>query len=264
MKHLPSKQELTIAGQRLCYTLAGEGEGPVIVLINGSGGPLEAWYKLYPQIAQLGSRVLAYDRPGVGGSAKPTTPQTGAAAVALLRGLLGALALPGPYLLLGHSFGGLHANLFARLHPEEVMGVVLLEATAPADVGSMREHQTAAQRAVNRLLNLFSRPDPNDEVSQERQTVAQIAAAPPFPAVPLRVITGAKTLPGWMTSAAALDLRRRHQQGLLALSPQGVQLLAERSGHFPQMSEPALVIEAVAQVLSAGVPSSQGVLHAIR
>lgn len=254
MKHLPSKQQLTIADQGLCYTLTGEGAGPVIVLINGSGGPLEAWYKLYPRIAQLGSRVLAYDRPGVGGSAKPTVPQTAAAAVALLRGLLGALGLPGPYLLLGHSFGGLHANLFARLHPEEVSGVVLLEATAPSDIGSMRQFQSAAQRTINQLLNLFSRPDPNDEVSHEQQTVAQIAAAPPFPAVPLRVITGSKTMPGWMTSVAAMEQRRRNQQGLLALSPQGAQLLAERSGHFPQMSEPALVIEAVAQVLSIGVP----------
>ncbi|QRN94446.1 alpha/beta hydrolase [Archangium violaceum] len=249
MKNLPEKRATTINGQKLQYTLSGQGK-PAIVLINGAGGPLDAWYKLFPEIERLGT-VVSYDRPGVGGSARPVEAQTGEVVVRQLRDLLRELGVAGPFVLVGHSFGGLHANLFARLHPREVAGVVLLEATAPEDVGMMKHHQSGMQRAINGLLNVFSRPDPNDEISNEHRTVADIAAAPAFPDVPLRVVSGGKVPPGWMTSAEALSLRARNQEALVRLSPRGQRIVAERSGHFPQMSQPELVIEAIAQVSSA-------------
>ena len=128
------------------------------------------WYKLHPHIEKLGT-VVVYDRPGVGDSPRAAAPQTGKAAVETLRKLLRQIGVKPPYVLVGHSFGGLHANLFARLHPGEVAGVVFLEATAPEDIGMMKQHQSTLARAVNRLLNLFSSPDPDDEVSVERETV---------------------------------------------------------------------------------------------
>ncbi|PTL81169.1 alpha/beta fold hydrolase [Vitiosangium sp. GDMCC 1.1324] len=247
MKNLPQRREVTIEGRRLTYSVAGQGKPP-IVLINGAGGPLEGWYKLYPAIEKLGT-VVAYDRPGVGGSSRPTEPQTGEVVVRTLRRLLHELGIEGPYVMVGHSFGGLFANLFARLYPKDVMGVVFLEATAPDDIGMMKAHQSRAQRVMNGALNFFSRPEPNDEISNEARTVAQIAEAPAFPDVPLRVVSGGKTPPGWLTSAEALRLRARHQEALASLSSQGERIVADRSGHFPQMSQPELVLDAIAQVV---------------
>jgi pimeloyl-ACP methyl ester carboxylesterase len=249
MKNLPEKRAITLDGQKLQYTLSGRGK-PAIVLLNGAGGPLDAWYKLFPEVEQLGT-VVSYDRPGVGGSARPVEAQTGEVVVRKLRRLLHELGVAGPFVLVGHSFGGLHANLFARLHPREVAGVVLLEATAPDDVGLMKLHPSRMQRAINGLLNFFSLPDPNDEISNEHRTVADIAAAPAFPDVPLRVVSGGKVPPGWMMSAEALRIRARNQEALAGLSPQGQHIVAERSGHFPQMSQPELVVEAIAQVIAA-------------
>ncbi len=247
MKHLPKKREAVVDGQKLAYTIAGQG-APAIVLINGAGGPIEGWYKLYPEIETL-STVVAYDRPGIGGSPRANEPQTGKAVVHTLRLLLQQAGIQPPYVLVAHSFGGLHANLFARLHPDEVAGVVFLEATSPDDVGMMKEYQSAAQRVLNGALNIFSRPDSNDEVSNERRTVEQIKAAPPFPHVPVCVLSGGKKPPGWMSDPKALEMRNTHQEQLARSSSRGSRRVAQGSGHFPQMSEPAFVLDAIRKVL---------------
>ncbi|UXY16914.1 alpha/beta hydrolase [Chitiniphilus purpureus] len=249
MKHQPPRRTVIVDGQTLAYTLAGQGTAR-IVLLNGAGGPLEGWFRLYPQLERLGV-VLAYDRPGVGGSPRSPHPQTGEAAVCTLRGLLQAVRLEPPYLLVGHSFGGLHANLFARRHPDEVAGVVFLEASAPEDVVGMKAHQTLVQRALNAVLARRARPDPYGEIGQERMTVAQIAAAPPFPDVPVCVLSGGKAPPRWLMAPEALALRRSNQAQLARLSPRGWCTVAARSGHFPQLSEPQAVLDAIAQVQAA-------------
>lgn len=249
MRNLPEQRVIEIEGQRLAYGMAGQGS-PAIVFINGAGGPMEGWFRLFPDVAQLG-QVFIYDRPGVGGSGKPVAPQTVELGVRQLRGLLRHAGVPAPYVLVAHSFGGLYANLFARLHPDEVAGVLFLEAAAPEDVGALNAHASPFQRIVQRVLNLFARPDPHGEVAQEALSVAQIAAAPPFPAIPVTVLSGARQPPGWAATPAAREARERSQQGLAALSPQGRRVMAAGSGHFPQMSEPRLVLDAISGLLAA-------------
>ena len=109
----PLKSHATlIEGQMFRFARAGQGS-PSIVLIGGAGGPLDGWFKLYPEIEALGT-VFSYDRPGTGGSPKPTEAQYGETVVAQLRLLLQFAKVPPPFVLVAHSFGGLHANLFAR------------------------------------------------------------------------------------------------------------------------------------------------------
>lgn len=167
-----------------------------------------------------------------------------------LRRLLGQAGVKPPYLLGAHSFGGLHANLFARLHPSDVADVVFVEATAPEDVGSMKEHQANAQRLVSGLLKLLVKHDPNGEVQHKTQTVEEIRAAPPFPEVPVVVLSGGKLPPGWMSSPQARVLRDQHQFALARLSPCAERVAAPGSGHFQPLSEPGLVIDAVQRLLA--------------
>ena len=81
------------------------------------------------------------------------------------------------------------------------------------------------------------------------ETVRELQAAGPFPDVPLVVVTGGKAPPAWMMSAAAAGARRAHQQELARLSPHGEQVIAQRSGHFPQLTEPQLVLDVLAQLV---------------
>jgi pimeloyl-ACP methyl ester carboxylesterase len=73
--------------------------------------------------------------------------------------------------------------------------------------------------------------------------VAQIEGAGAFPDVPLAVVTGGNTPPKWLMPPAALDIRRANQRELVRLSPRGEQVIAQRSGHFPQLTQPDLVLD---------------------
>jgi pimeloyl-ACP methyl ester carboxylesterase len=146
---LIDKRIVVIDDLKIEYATSGMGS-PAIVLVNGAGGPLESWHKLLPHIEILGT-VLAYNRPGVGRSTKPVEPQTGDVVVRSLRGLLGHLRLSPPYVLVGHSLGGLYVNLYARSFPGEVTGVILLDAAAPEDAGLVSEYSTAIQRTPHML-----------------------------------------------------------------------------------------------------------------
>jgi pimeloyl-ACP methyl ester carboxylesterase len=249
MKNHPKMHHMDVDGQKLAYTFTGSGR-PTIVLINGLGVPLSAWNSLYPGLEKLGT-VVAYDRSGVGGSSPPLVPQTGDVVVRMLRRLLVEAGAEGPYVLVGHSFGGLYANLFARQHPNDVAGVMFLEATAPEDVAMMKRHQGKVSRALNAMFSVFSRPGPNSELSNEAETVAQLIAAPAFPNVPLCVVSGGKAFPSWLVAPEAARLRAENQASLALLSPQGRHVIALQSRHFPQITEPALVVSSIEQVVSA-------------
>jgi len=249
MKNLPEQQPIEIDGHKLTYTVSGSGR-PAIVLINGMGVSLTAWNKLFPEIEKLGT-VIAYDRPGVGKSSRPQAAQTAATAVQMLRCMLSKIGIGGPYILVGHSIGGLYANLFARLYPEDVAGVMMLEATAPEDVGSLELHQTKVARVINAVFDLFTRRQPNHERNHVTESVTQLSAAPAFPEIPVCVVSGEKALPAWLVSPEAVRLRTKNQAALAQLSPRGWQVIASASGHYPQLSEPELVADVLAQLVSA-------------
>ena len=231
----------------LRFSLSGQGS-PTIVMLNGAGAPLEGWYKLFPEIEKLGT-VVTYDRPGSGASARAREPQLGTTIVLQLRALLREIGARPPFLLVAHSFGGLHANLFARVYPQETCGVLFMEASAPNDVLHMKRYRTRLQQAIASLLDRVAPPDPNDEISNELETVAEIEEAPAFPPIPITVLSGGKRLPRWMASSEALAERARNQEALARLSPLGVRIVAPGSAHFPQMSEPQLVLDALSALV---------------
>lgn len=247
MKALPQSRILTVGGSALEYARAGMGS-PTIVLINGSGGPIEGWHRVFAELESLGT-VIAYNRPGIGKSTKPATPQTGEVMVETLRALLLALKLAPPYLLVAHSFGGLIANLFARCHPQDVSGIVFLDATAPEDIAAMAAFESPTQRFLRGVVDRVFGQDPFGETTHAQRTVELIAQAPSFPDVPVWAITGGKPAMAWLTPPPALAARAAHQLHLASLSPRGKQIVAARSGHFPQFSEPEVVIQVVREAI---------------
>lgn len=248
---LPALRSLNTSAGRVGCVLSGSGPA-TLLMFNGAGVTLEGWRGLYPGIEKLG-QVLAWNRLGVGGSDAPRSPQTGEVVVATLRELLAQLQLKPPYVLVGHSLGGLFANLYARLHPGEVAAVMLLEAAHPRDREVLSQHETQFARGLSKLFSLpqvLFRRNLHSEIECLQDTVRQLGAAGPFPAVPLAVVTGGKTPPGWLMSPAAVGARRAHQQDLARLSPRGEQVIAQHSGHFPQLTEAPLVLRTLEKLIA--------------
>lgn len=231
--------------------------GPAIVLINGAGGPLAGWMRVWGGLTALGT-VVAWNRPGLGASDRPRVDQTSEAVTRQMQALRCALAIPGPCVLVGHSLGGLHALHFARSHPADVAAAVLLEATAPDDVAAMSDQASPLQRGLLTLVNRLWPPDPHSEVVHAPASAAQVQALPPFPPVPLAVVTGTRPALAWLTPRSQQVARRQHQGALARLSPAGSQVLAQRSGHFPQLSEPGLVVQVIADVCRAAGAGRMG------
>jgi pimeloyl-ACP methyl ester carboxylesterase len=247
---LPAIHALQTRRGRIGYVLSGRGK-PSIVLFSGAGVSLQGWEPLYPGIARI-SRVLGWNRFGIEGSDAPRGRQSGAVVLGALRELLRHAELAPPYVLVAHSMGGLFANLYARLYPREVAAVALIEATHPADRAVLGRHGPQMERALGKLLSLPGdafRANLHGELAGIDEVVREIEAAGPFPEVPLRVITGGLTPRAWQMSPAAVGARRAHQQELARLSPLGEQVIAHRSGHFPQWTQPHLVLRVVHELV---------------
>ena len=244
-----------VDGRRVAYVEAGEGE-PAIVFLAGAGMDIDSWFKVFPAVTAIG-RSLAYDRPGVGRSDRATVPQTGDVVVETLRALLSQVGIPSPIVLVAHSLGGLHAELFARRHPDEVAGMVLVEAASP-DEALDPPRSSVLAAAVNGLSAGIDRLRGRHglvEVDVVAETVRQIQAAPAFPDIPLVAVTGGQRMR--MVPEAAFETHQEAQRGRAALSPQGRQVIAERSGHFPQLHEPDVVSDAIRDVVAAvAIPPS--------
>lgn len=247
---LPAKHKQRVAAGTLEHVLSGRGKAS-LVLFNGSGVTLEGWSRLYPHVERFG-RVLAFNRFGVGASSAPAQPQTGGAVLQAARDLLATLALPPPYVLVGHSLGGLYANLFARRHSQEVAGVVLVEATHPQDRDTLHGHEGHLAKVLAKLLSVppaVFRANLQAELAWLDAAAREVEQAGPFPSVPLAVVSAGNEPPRWLVPPAALRLRRQRQKELARLSPLGVHVVARRSGHFPQLTQPRLVLDAIRAVV---------------
>jgi len=248
---LPPVRTLKARGGRLSYIVSGSGPSNIL-LFSGAGMGLQGWATLWPEIERMGT-VLGWNRFGMQGSDPPRERQTGTTVLRSLRELVDHAGLEPPYLLVAHSVGGLFANLFARLYPEEVAGVLLLEATHPADHEALKKHEGELARALSRLLALpqaLLKPNLHTELACVEDTVREIEAAGAFPPVPLRVVTGGLTPRGWLMSPAAVAARRANQQELVRLSPLGEQVIAQKSGHFPQLTQADLVLRVLGELVA--------------
>ena len=146
-------QLVDLGGHRLHLHCTGSGS-PTVVLEPGHGGASSDLAWIAPAVAR-DSRVCVYDRAGRGWSDAADGPQDAAQIAADLHTLLERAHVPGPFVLAGHSFGGLYVQTFAANYPGQVAGLVLLDATAPKP-GPALPTRTDSYSVLGRVSALFS------------------------------------------------------------------------------------------------------------
>ena len=119
-----------VGGYRMHLQVSGSGPGPAVVLEAGMGSFSANWYWVQTELATT-MTVVAYDRAGLGWSERGDRPRDAASIARELHTALHAAGVAGPYVLAGHSFGGLPVRAFATLFPEETAGLVLVDASHP-------------------------------------------------------------------------------------------------------------------------------------
>ena len=145
----PPGRLIGLGSHRLHLLESGRGS-PTIVLEAGLMSTVLSWSGLQRELA--GSfRVVSYDRAGLGWSDMGPMPRTADRIVDELHALLERAAIPPPYVLVGHSFGGLTMPLFAARFPDEVSGVVLVDPVVPAEWNPPSEHDLRLTRIGARV-----------------------------------------------------------------------------------------------------------------
>jgi pimeloyl-ACP methyl ester carboxylesterase len=276
-------------GRRMYLECRGQGS-PTVVLESGYGNSGVNWSiesddvpqpQVLPAVAGF-TRVCAYDRPGTVGldlddhsrSDPVPQPRTAPAVVADLHALLQAAGVPGPYVLVGHSLGGMFVRLYAHTYPEEVVGLVLVDARPDGLYAPIERRLTPDQwTALKTFLAIAVVPEgsPNDPFASARQSglefydttpfndlLREAARATPLRPMPLAVLASGRQWPG--TAADFLGIPpetlfatwRAGQEVLATILPQARFFVAGESGHDIYLEQPALVTEAIRQVV-AGV-----------
>lgn len=235
------KTETITVEDRVYEFAITEHVGTPIILINGAGGPIDGWMKLWRRLRDS-HRLFCYNRPGMGLSSAPFSPQNGLQMVSELREILHTLDMKPPYLLVGHSLGGFIAQLFACHYPEEIKGIVMLEPSTVADVLSNKKRKQRKPR---------NNENPYNEIFHVEETVEQIQSCPPFPAVPLTVLAGTHPVAKHFMPTKVIFNRLENLRTASRLSPLGKLVIAHHSGHFPQLSDAKIVATAIEEVLCA-------------
>ena len=260
------------SGREIYLECRGTGS-PTVILEAGAGNDADTWdtvgrppgsrqTAVLPGVAAF-TRVCAYDRPGTildldhrGRSDPAPMPRDASAMVADAHALLTAAGIPGPYVLAGHSFGGLIARLYAATYPREIVGLVLIDAAHEDYYDQLRAVLTLAQWAT------FTHPpdalasDPTFEridVDASATAMREAAATAPLRPMPVVVLTHGRPW-DWPPGYPATDLEaiwRPLQEKLAALTPDARLVVAKQSGHFIPGDQPELVIAAIRQVVEA-------------
>lgn len=152
----PEGNLVDVGGYRLHMQTAGEAEGPAVVILAGSSNPSVVWAEARAGMGRF-VRVVAYDRAGYGWSDSAPGPHTGQQVVQDLHTLLERSQIPGPYLLVGHSLGAMYARLYAQRHPDDVMGLVLVD---PYTEGEWRRMPPWVNRSQTRFRRLAESAGP--------------------------------------------------------------------------------------------------------
>jgi pimeloyl-ACP methyl ester carboxylesterase len=249
-----------VDGAYLYLLCTGRGS-PVVVLEAGLGGGHRDWDAVQPELART-TRVCSYDRAGLGFSQLAPKRATATEKAEDLNKLLSAADVDRPYVLVGHSYGGMLARVFTAKYADEVAGVVLLDSSHPdqrrrslAALPPPRAGESAVVRDLRRELRVATFPNPEGVDFEASSTEAR--AAGPLADKPLIVVTAGQeeAPPEWPRNVV-----RRLREGWLAmqadlatLSTNGIHVIALTSPHSIQsnLGQPDLVVGAVRAVEEA-------------
>ncbi len=252
---------IDIGGRRLAMTSSGQGS-PTVILETGLGAESAEWEPIQREIAKL-TRVVRYDRARRGASDPVDGPRSASDMVSDLHQMLRIADIGGPYLLVGHSYGGLLVRLYAQRYPDDVAGVVLVDSmhedqfdifgpkippATPGEAASFTEMRAFWQGG-------WRNPDATTERIDMVESIRQGKAITSLGATPLHVIMAGTmlnnpTVPPHFR-APLQNMFEERQMDFTKLSSRSTHSQVLSSGHFVQRDAPQAVIDAIKTMLTS-------------
>jgi pimeloyl-ACP methyl ester carboxylesterase len=259
--HPPPGQLVQVGGHRLHIRCVGQGT-PTVILEAANGGMSAHWVRVQQEVAKA-TRACAYDRAGLGWSESGPRPRDARQISSELHTLLDKAGIEGPYVLVGHSYGGLYVRMYTARYPDEVGGSVLIDSSHPEQFtrspeGRQMYEQTnrlgavlplLTRLGVIRLTNFYpAHPDlppqqraqieafnsstrqvatTAEEFRATPETTAQVRSAGSLGETPLAVISAGEQSPSWLEM----------QEELAALSSDSSHRVVEGATHVSLLYE---------------------------
>lgn len=228
-------------GFKLFTKSFGDNRGfPTVVMDSGYGDNSSAWDPIIPDIASI-TKVFVYDRAGLGKSEKSPYPRTSKEIVKELKQLLIKTNITPPYILVGHSFGGVNVRLYSSEFPNDVAGVLLVDSTPEEYVErflpSMPEE---FQEAYNKQFIYETTYD------EYMESLVLLKQKRHLGSIPLIVISAGKKA---HYSPSSQELWHELQRETLSISNNSKFIIAYDSTHYIQNYEPSIIIDGIKQLL---------------
>jgi pimeloyl-ACP methyl ester carboxylesterase len=224
-----------------------EGEGAVTVIFeSGLGDTLDVWRGVQTEVARGCARTFSYNRSGYPGSSRPRGARDTATIVEELRTELRERRIEPPYVLVGHSLGGLYMEYFASRHAGEVRGLLLVDATHWQHEQRMRQDSPTTYRMVKALM-LLATSTMRAEIGQLQNAGRQVEQTSAPNSIPTIVLSSTRASPGEIRSVRELMVTlqtetaerfnaRRHE-------------FVDGSTHYIQLDRPDRVVQAIKELV---------------
>ena len=299
---------IDIGGFRLHLLESGE-TGPTVIFESGISATCLSWTQVRMEVSRF-ARACAYDRAWLGWSDPSSSPRTTSNIVAELHALLVAARIPGPHILIGHSFGGLLVRAYAAKYPEQVSGLILVDPLSASEWVNISPAQTRmlglgvklarrgawlartgvvrsslallmtggrlvpkviaklssgrGESVISRLVGEVSKM-PSETWPMVRahwclpksfQGLAKYLDSLPASAAEVDLLGEPGNVPVFVLSAANSTAEQMQEREALARrSPRGKHIIAAKSGHWIQLDEPELVVQAIQEMIGLLRPS---------
>ncbi len=302
-RYPPPGRLIDIGGHRLHFADSG-GSGPAIIFESGISATSLNWTGVRTQVEAF-SRACTYDRAWLGWSDPASSPRTTSTIVDELHALLEAASIPPPYILVGHSFGGLLIGAYAARYPTQIAGFILLDPLSPREwlsappaqarmlrlgvklsrrgallarlgvvraalallmTGGRRVPQFVArvgggrgESAISRLVGEVRKMPPETWPMvrahwcqpKSFEGMAAYLESLPASAAEAAALTSPAGIPVTILSAAtATPEQLKERDGWARRSPHGQHVVARKSGHWIQLDEPELAVQAVREMVA--------------
>jgi pimeloyl-ACP methyl ester carboxylesterase len=280
--------------------------GPAVIFESGISATCLNWMRVRADIEPF-ARAITYDRAGLGWSDAMKSPRTTSTIIEELHALLEAAGIPRPYILVGHSFGGMLVRAYAARYPGDVAGLILLDPLSPAEwlnaspaktkmlrlgvrlsrrgawlarLGVVRAALALLMRGGRRVPQWIGKLSSGRGESVITRLVGEVRKMPPvtWPMVrahwclPKSFVAMAgylESLPESAREAVASDSfpiivlsasnappeQLKERDEIIRRSPHGRHTIARKSGHWIQLDEPELVVEAIREMAGSIKPS---------
>ena len=238
----PESTWVDAGGHKLNIRCSGEGS-PAVILGSGLASDNHDWGPVEERVSEF-TQICSYDRAGLGESESVEGVPTAQVASDRLHSLLSAAGINGPVVMVGHSYSGLVALLYATQHPENTAALVLVDSLQKDNLISAAE--ILGEQAMAVLMNAMQS---NPEGVDMAASIDQVKDVTSLGDLPLTVITaGMPNLPPFIDR----DIRKlladswlESQRALAGLSSAGIHIVAEESGHCVQCDQPKLVADSI-------------------